>query len=94
MGAYAASKSVVMRLTEAMSAELRECGINVNCVLPTTIDTPENRRAMPGSDPSRWVAPAALADAIALLAPDSARGWRGVAVPVTGLDRAAPSQLA
>ena len=47
MGAYCASKAVVMRLTEAMAAELREHNINVNCVLPTTIDTPENRAAMP-----------------------------------------------
>ena len=43
MGAYCAAKGAVIRLTEAMSAELREQGINVNCVLPTIIDTPENR---------------------------------------------------
>ncbi len=86
MGAYTASKSAVIRLTEAMSAELRPDGINVNCVLPTTIDTPENRRAMPDADPSQWVSPQALADVIAFLASDSARGVHGAAIPVTGLE--------
>ncbi|HJU39178.1 MAG TPA: SDR family oxidoreductase, partial [Tahibacter sp.] len=85
MGAYAASKSAVARLTESMSAEMREHGINVNCVLPTIIDTPENRSAMPDSDPSRWVAPADLANAIAFLASDDARAVHGAALPVTGL---------
>lgn len=85
MGAYAASKSVVARLTESMSAELREQGINVNCVLPTIIDTPENRKDMPKADPSRWVAPAALADVIAFLASDAARAIHGASLPVSGL---------
>jgi NAD(P)-dependent dehydrogenase (short-subunit alcohol dehydrogenase family) len=85
MGAYTAAKSTVIRLTEAMSAELRERHINVNCVLPTVIDTPENRAAMPDADPSRWVAPDALADVIAFLASDAARAIHGAAVPVTGL---------
>ncbi len=62
MGAYAASKAGVMRLTESMAAELREQGINVNAVLPTIIDTPQNRADMPNADPSKWVAPEALAD--------------------------------
>src|SRR5207248_6546357 len=57
MGAYIAAKSAVIRLTESMAAELRERNINVNCVLPTIIDTPENRKAMPDADPKRWVAP-------------------------------------
>ena len=85
MAAYTASKATVIRLTEAMSAELREQGVNVNCVLPTIIDTPENRAAMPGADPSRWVAPADLANAIAFLASDEARAVHGAALPVTGL---------
>ena len=57
MGAYVASKSAVIRLTESMAAELREKNVNVNCVLPTIIDTPENRKAMPDADPTKWVAP-------------------------------------
>ena len=85
MGPYAASKSAVIRLTESMSAELRDKGINVNCVLPTVIDTPENRSAMPDADPARWVAPVDLAAVIAFLASDAARAVHGAAVPVTGL---------
>ncbi|HXR56067.1 MAG TPA: SDR family NAD(P)-dependent oxidoreductase [Casimicrobiaceae bacterium] len=85
VGAYAASKSVVIRLTEAMSAELRAHGINVNCVLPTTLDTPQNRQAMPDVDPARWVAPADLASIIAFLASPAARALHGAAIPVSGL---------
>jgi NAD(P)-dependent dehydrogenase (short-subunit alcohol dehydrogenase family) len=85
MGAYVAAKSAVIRLTEAMAAELREKNINVNCVLPTVIDTPENRAAMPNADPSRWVAPADLARTIVFLASDDARAIHGAALPVTGL---------
>ena len=85
MGAYAASKSAVIRLTETMAAELRERNINVNCVLPTIIDTPENRAAMPHADPKRWVAPQDLARVILFLASDAARAIHGAALPVTGL---------
>ncbi len=85
MGAYCAAKSDVIRITEAMAAELREKNINVNCVLPTIIDTPENRAAMPEADTSRWVAPADLAGVIVFLASESAIAIHGAAVPVTGL---------
>ena len=85
VGAYSASKSAVIRLTESMSAELRDKGINVNCVLPSVIDTPQNRADMPGADPRRWVAPEALADVILFLASDAARAIHGAAIPVTGL---------
>jgi NAD(P)-dependent dehydrogenase (short-subunit alcohol dehydrogenase family) len=84
MGAYAASKSAVMRLTESMSAELRDRGVNVNAVLPTTLDTPENRRAMPDADPSRWVALDDLASVIEFLASPRANAIHGTLVPVTG----------
>jgi NAD(P)-dependent dehydrogenase (short-subunit alcohol dehydrogenase family) len=84
MGAYAASKSALIRLTEAMSAELKDQNINVNCVLPSIIDTPDNRAAMPEADTSRWVTPDALADVIAFLASDAARAIHGAALPVTG----------
>jgi len=85
MGAYVASKSAVIRLTETMAAELREKNINVNCVLPTIIDTPENRDAMSKADPARWVAPQDLAAVIVFLASDAARAIHGAAIPVTGL---------
>jgi len=85
MGPYSAAKSAVLRLTEAMSAELKASGIHVNCVMPSTIDTPENRQSLPKSDPSRWVTPEALADAILFLASDAARAIHGAAIPVYGL---------
>ena len=84
MGGYSASKSALMRLTESMSAELRDQGINVNCVLPSIIDTPDNRASMPEADASRWVTPAALAEVIAFLASDAARAVHGAALPVSG----------
>ena len=82
MGAYVASKSAVIRLTETMAAELRERNVNVNCVLPTTLDTPENRAAMPGADPSRWVQLDDLARTIVFLASPGARAIHGAALPV------------
>ena len=85
MGAYSASKSAVIRLTESMAAELREKGINVNCLMPTIIDTPANRADMPNADPGRWVSPDALADVILFLASDAARAVHGAARPGAGL---------
>lgn len=81
---YSASKSALLRLTESLSAELKRKGIRVNCVLPGTIDTPQNREAMPDADRSRWVAPEAVADVIVFLASDAARGVHGAAIPVYG----------
>ena len=83
--AYSAAKSAVIRLTESMSAELKGRGINVNCVLPYTIDTPENRRAMPNAAHEKWISPAALADVILFLASEAARAIHGACIPVYGL---------
>jgi NAD(P)-dependent dehydrogenase (short-subunit alcohol dehydrogenase family) len=85
MGAYTAAKTVVLRLTEAMAAELRSRNINVNCVLPGTLDTPENRAAMPDADPAQFVALADLAQAIVFLASPAARAIHGASLPVIGL---------
>ena len=86
MAAYSASKSVVIRLTESLGAELRDKGINVNCVLPSIIDTAPNRADMPDADFSKWVTPAALADVMVFLASDKARAIHGASsVPVVGL---------
>jgi NAD(P)-dependent dehydrogenase (short-subunit alcohol dehydrogenase family) len=82
--AYSASKSALIRLTESLAAELKRDGINVNCVLPGTIDTPQNRASMPKADRSRWVAPEAIADVILFLASDAARAIHGAALPVYG----------
>jgi NAD(P)-dependent dehydrogenase (short-subunit alcohol dehydrogenase family) len=67
-----------------MAAELKDKGINVNCVLPSVIDTPENRAAMPDADPGLWVTLDALAEVIAFLASDGARAINGAAIPVVG----------
>lgn len=85
MGAYIAAKSEVMRLTETMAAELREHGINVNCILPSIIDTPENRADMPKADYRKWVPPARLANVIAFLASEEASAVHGACIPVVGL---------
>ncbi|HSQ08170.1 MAG TPA: SDR family NAD(P)-dependent oxidoreductase [Chromatiaceae bacterium] len=81
---YCASKAAVITLTQGLSAELKGAGINVNCVLPGTLDTPQNRAAMPDQDFSLWVSPEALADVIAFLASDAARCVTGAAIPVYG----------
>jgi len=82
--AYSASKSAVLRLTESLAAELKTSDINVNCIMPSIIDTPQNRAAMPNADFSKWVAPEAIADVIAFLASDAARALNGAALPVYG----------
>ena len=84
MGPYCASKAAVIRLTETLADELKEQGINVNCVLPGTLDTPQNRAAMPDQDPGRWVPLEALAEVILFLASDAARAVTGAAIPVYG----------
>jgi NAD(P)-dependent dehydrogenase (short-subunit alcohol dehydrogenase family) len=84
LAAYSASKSAVLRLTESLAAELKASDINVNCILPSIIDTPQNRAAMPNADFNKWVAPEAIADVIAFLASDAARAVTGAAVPVYG----------
>ncbi len=83
MGAYAASKSGVHRLTEALAEELAGQGITVNAVLPSIIDTPTNRADMPNEDFSKWVQPAAIADVIVFLASPAARAITGALIPVT-----------
>ncbi|GAB4148822.1 MAG: SDR family NAD(P)-dependent oxidoreductase [Candidatus Promineifilaceae bacterium] len=84
MAPYSVSKSAVIRLTESMAAELKGHNINVNCVMPGTIDTPQNRVEMPNADWSRWVTPEAIARVILFLAADDAAAIQGAAVPVYG----------
>jgi NAD(P)-dependent dehydrogenase (short-subunit alcohol dehydrogenase family) len=84
MGAYAASKAGVSRLTESLAAELKDAGVRVNALLPSIIDTPANRASMPQADFSRWVGADALADVIAFLLSDDARAVTGALLPVTG----------
>ena len=84
MGAYAASKSGVARLTEALAEELKDRGITVNAILPSTIDTAANRADMPKADFSRWVTPAQLSDVIVFLLSDRASAVTGALLPVMG----------
>jgi NAD(P)-dependent dehydrogenase (short-subunit alcohol dehydrogenase family) len=84
MGAYAASKAGVQRLTESLSEEVKDRGITVNAILPGTIDTPRNRDDMPDADFSRWVAPGEIAEVILFLASDAGRAVTGASIPVFG----------
>lgn len=84
VGAYAAAKAAVLRLSESMAAELREHRVNVNCVLPSIIDTPQNRQAMPDADFASWVSADSLAEVILFLASPAARDISGAAIPVYG----------
>jgi NAD(P)-dependent dehydrogenase (short-subunit alcohol dehydrogenase family) len=84
MGAYAASKSAVARLTEALAEELKDQGVTVNAVLPSIIDTPANRADMPTADFTRWVKPEALAGVILFLLSDAASVVTGALIPVAG----------
>jgi NAD(P)-dependent dehydrogenase (short-subunit alcohol dehydrogenase family) len=83
MGAYAASKAGVHRLTEALAAEWKG-RITVNAVLPSTIDTAANRASMPNADFAKWVTPQELAEAILFLASEAASGVTGALIPVPG----------
>ena len=85
MGAYCASKSVVLRLTESLADELKAGGINVNCILPSIIDTPRNREDMPKADFSKWVRPDQIASVVMFLASDAASAIHGASIPVEGL---------
>jgi NAD(P)-dependent dehydrogenase (short-subunit alcohol dehydrogenase family) len=84
MGAYAASKAGVARLTEALAEELKDQGVRVNAVLPSIIDTPANRADMPDAEFDRWVSPEALAKVVAFLLSDDAAPITGALIPVVG----------
>lgn len=84
--AYAASKAAVLALVQATAAEVLADGVRINAVLPSTIDTPANRAAMPKHDPSQWVSVESLCGVIAFLLSDTARDISGAAIPVFGKD--------
>jgi len=84
MGAYAASKAGVQRLTEALAEELKDRNVTVNAILPGIIDTPRNRLDMPKADFTRWVSPEAIAKVIIFLASDDAAAVTGASIPVFG----------
>jgi NAD(P)-dependent dehydrogenase (short-subunit alcohol dehydrogenase family) len=80
--AYTVAKAAVLTLVQALAQEVRGDGITVNAVLPSTMDTPANRAAMPGVDRSGWVSPEAVAEAIAFLASAAAAAVTGAALTV------------
>jgi NAD(P)-dependent dehydrogenase (short-subunit alcohol dehydrogenase family) len=83
MAAYAAAKSSVGRLIEALAQEIAPRGIRANAVLPSIIDTPRNRADMPDADPATWTSSAAIADTIHFLAQAGSRAISGALIPVT-----------
>ncbi len=82
--AYSASKAAAQRVIESMAAEIGKFGITVNGIVPSTIDTPQNRAGSPNADYSRWVKPEEIADAILFLAADSSRSINGVSMDING----------
>ena len=84
MGAYAASKAGVHRLTESLAEELKDTSVTVNAVLPSILDTAQNRKDMPDADPAKWVQPSDLARVMLFLASPDSRAITGALIPVTG----------
>jgi NAD(P)-dependent dehydrogenase (short-subunit alcohol dehydrogenase family) len=82
--AYAATKAGLITLSQAIAEEYRNEGIRSNVIIPDTIDTDDNRRAMPDADHSAWTSPDAIADTIVFLASDASSVINGAAVPVYG----------
>jgi NAD(P)-dependent dehydrogenase (short-subunit alcohol dehydrogenase family) len=84
MGAYAASKAGLNAITSSLAAEVIDFNITVNALLPTIIDTPANRAAMPTSDPARWVLPEQLAEIAYSLSTPWGDPISGALIPVSG----------
>ena len=84
VGAYSASKAALVSLVETVARENKDAGITANVILPGTMDTPANRKAMPGADTSQWVQPASVASLILWLAGDAGKDVTGAAIPVYG----------
>lgn len=82
--AYAAAKSAVVAMAQTVAAEVLESGVRINAVLPSTIDTPGNRIAMPDADPSRWVSVASLSRLVEFLVSDASPDISGAAIPIYG----------
>ncbi len=84
IGAYSASKAALVSLLRTVALENKDAGIAANVILPGTIDTPGNRKEMPGADTSSWVQPASVASLIVWLAGDAGKDVTGAAIPVYG----------
>lgn len=86
VGAYSASKAAMVSLIKTVAIENKDSGLRANAILPGTIDTPANRKAMPKADFAKWVQPAMIANLIVFLASDAGRDINGAAIPVYGTD--------
>jgi NAD(P)-dependent dehydrogenase (short-subunit alcohol dehydrogenase family) len=86
VGAYSASKAALVSLIRTVAAENKDAGVTANVILPGTIDTPTNRKAIPNADISKWVQPANIASLIVWLASDAGAGVNGSVIPVYGKD--------
>src|ERR1700726_3480921 len=84
VGAYSASKAALVSLMRTVALENKDVGVTANVILPGTIDTPANRKDMPGADVSQWVQPASIASLIVWLAGDAAQDVTGAVIPVYG----------
>jgi len=83
-GAYAISKAGTIILTETMAEEVKKYDINVNCILPSTIDTPNNRRNFPNADFTKWVKPEQIAEVLLFMVSDESKAISGASIPVYG----------
>jgi NAD(P)-dependent dehydrogenase (short-subunit alcohol dehydrogenase family) len=86
VGAYSASKAALVSLIRTVAAENKDAGVTANVILPGTMDTPTNRKAMPDADVSKWVQPASVASLVVWLASDAGADTNGAAIPVYGKD--------
>jgi NAD(P)-dependent dehydrogenase (short-subunit alcohol dehydrogenase family) len=84
VGAYSASKAALVSLIKTVALENKDAGITANVILPGTMDTPANRKDMPGADVSQWVQPASVASLIVWLASDAGKDVTGAVIPVYG----------
>ena len=84
VGAYSAAKAAVVSLVRTVALENKDAGLTANTVLPGTMDTPANRKAMPNADFAKWVRPEAVASLIVWLASDAGRNISGAAIPIYG----------
>ena len=83
MSVYSASKAALTRIVESVAEEFRAAGVTANCIAPSTIDTPQNRAAMPDADPSQWITPAEIARAAVALLSREAGAITGATAPLS-----------
>ena len=86
VAAYSASKAAMVSLVKTAALENKDAGLRANVILPATIDTLANRKAMPKADTAKWVQPAAIASLILWLASDAGKDVNGAAIPVYGTE--------